>query len=521
MTTTAPRAEVAADDGTDTPAGASVTKGSAVNLVGSAVYGVTGFLLIVVVTRQLGTAGSGALLEAIAVFSIVSRSAMAGTDVGLVRFISRFLARDRAEEVARLYAVALVPVVVVSGLAGLALFVFADPLGRALTSDGHSELLADYLRVLAPFIPIASAYQAVDAGTRSFGTMLPSVLIDRVGRSTALPVMVLIATSAGGATVVGLAWAGPFAIALIPSALWTSLLLRRAEDALRLRLAAGMAEAHEPLGRAEMFKRFWTFALPRSFAGIFALTITWVDSLLLGAIEGAAAVGVYSAAIRWLLAGNIAGNAVTLAFGPQIARVMAKRPEDAKPLFQEASALMILLAWPAYLTAMVFAPFLLEAFGAGFGPGSAVIVLTGVGFLFAAATGPIDTLLLMAGRSSLSLINTAVALVANIGANLLLIPRYGIKGAALAWTISLMVANGLPLVQMWRDLGVHPLGARTVRVLVLCTGVAIELVMSRVIFGPTAAGLALGLVLGGAVLVAGVLTSPDRLGVDQVLRRTR
>ncbi|HEU5149599.1 MAG TPA: polysaccharide biosynthesis C-terminal domain-containing protein [Iamia sp.] len=500
------------------PGDGTMARGSLVNLAGSLVYGVTGFLLIVVVTRQLGTRGAGTLLEAIAVFSIISRSTMAGTDVGLVRFTSRFLERDRAHEVGSLYAVALLPVAVLSGLAGLAVFLLADPLGDLLTAGHSSGALSEYLRVLAPFIPVASLFQAIDGGTRGFGTMLPSVLVDRVGRSAALPLLVLLAAGSG-ATLVGVAWAAPWGVALVLTSLWTVVLLRRAERALDARVAA----VPEALARPELARRFWSFALPRSFAGVFALTITWVDSLLLGAIEGTDAVGVYSAAIRWLIVGNVAGNAVTMAFAPQIARVMADRErgaERAQPLFQEASALLLLLAWPAYITAMVFAPFLLTAFGDGFGDGATVIAITGVGFLLASAAGPIDMLLLMAGRSRQSLINTGVALVANIGANLLLIPPYGIEGAALAWTFSLVVANGLPLVQMWRGLGVHPFGARTIRTIALAAGVTAALVGARALLGPTAGGLALGLVVGGAVLLAGIVTSPDRLGIDHVLRRT-
>jgi O-antigen/teichoic acid export membrane protein len=530
--------------------GSSMARGSLVNLAGSVVFGVTGFLLIVVVTRNLGKSGAGALFEAIAVFSIVSRSAMAGTDVGLVRFTSRFLARHRTREVGALYRVALVPVAVISSLAGLAVFLLAGPLADLVTTGDDHHGLPAYLRVLAPFIPVAAVYQAVDGATRGFGTMVPSVVVDRVGRSSALPVLVLLASTAGGATLVGVAWAAPFAVALVATALWTVALLRRAERSLTARIDGGeltVATAADtddladiearpgegaeigpgpavvplPLDRRDLTRRFWSFALPRSFAGVFALTITWVDSLLLGSMEGTDAVGVYSAAIRWLIVGNVVGNAVTLAFAPQIAKVMATEGADgAKPAFQEASALLLLLAWPAYVTAMVFAPFLLTAFGDGFGAGATVIAITGVGFLLASAAGPIDMLLLMAGRSRQSLINTAVALVANIGANLVLIPRYGIEGAALAWTFSLIVANGLPLWQMWRSLGVHPFGARTIRTMAVATGVAAALVGARALLGPTAEGLALGLVLGGAILLAGVWSSPDRLGIDQVLRRS-
>ena len=49
--------------------------------------------------------------------------------------------------------------------------------------------------------------------------------------------------------------------------------------------------------------------------------------------------------------------------------------------------------------------------------------------------GPVDSVLLMAGHSWLSLRNSTVALVVNVGLNVLLIPLYGISGAAIAWAV--------------------------------------------------------------------------------------
>lgn len=513
------------------PGGRALGRSSLINLAGFGVYGLCNFALIVVITRQLGDAGAGALLLAIAVFNIVARSAMAGTDLALVRFTSRFLARDRHREVRHLFRIALVPVVAVSATAAAALFVVAGPLGRLLTSGGEGAGtsagdLTTYLRVLAPFIPVATVYQVVEGGTRGFGTMVPSVVTERLGRAVSLPVLMLVVIGAGGGTTaVGLAWAGPYAVALVPIALWTTVLVRRAERSLAARLDPPDAPAPTggvpaPIASRELRRRFWAFALPRSFAGVFALTILWVDALMLGALESTESVGVYTAATRWLIVGNVAGNAVAIAFGPQIAAVLATDGTDgARRLFQSATAWLVLLAWPAYLTAMVFAPFLVTAFGPGFDEGATVIVITGVGFLLAAAAGPIDMLLLMAGRSRLSLINTGIALATNVGANLVLIPLLGIRGAALAWTLSLVVANAVPMAQMWKLLGISPFGARSLRALAIGAGVGVALVAARAAVGATLPGLLLGVALGGAVLVVGVVRSPDRMGVADVLRR--
>lgn len=516
MTDTAPATTVLDEEG-----GRTLGRSSLTNLVGFAVYGVANFALIVVVTRQLGDEGAGAFLTAIAVFNIAARSTMAGTDLALVRFTSRFLTRDRGEEVRHLYRLALLPVVALSAAAALALFLLAEPLGRLVSSGGEgpgapAEQVTTYLRVLAPFIPVASVYQVIEGGSRGFGTMIPSVTVERLGRSVALPVLVLgVLAAGGGVTAVALAWAGPFAVALVALALWTVALVRRAERAVRTR-----GERPAPIPRAQLRHRFWSFALPRSFAGVFALTILWVDALLLGALASTEAVGIYTASTRWLIVGNFAGNAVALAFGPQISAVLARDGADgARRLFQAATAWLVLLAWPAYLTAMVFAPYLVTAFGAGFAEGAPVIVITGVGFLLASAAGPIDMLLLMAGRSRLSLINTGVALVTNIVANLVLIPPLGIRGAALAWTLSLVVANGLPALQMWVLLRIQPFGPRSLRALVITAGVGVALVAARLALGTTFVGLVAGVAVGGAVLVFGVRQAPDRMGVADVLRR--
>jgi O-antigen/teichoic acid export membrane protein len=56
----------------------------------------------------------------------------------------------------------------------------------------------------------------------------------------------------------------------------------------------------------------------------------------------------------------------------------------------------------------------------------------------------------MAGRSGLSLANGALALAADIGIDLALIPRLGIIGAAVGWAVAIVLRNALPLVQVRR-----------------------------------------------------------------------
>jgi hypothetical protein len=106
-----------------------------------------------------------------------------------------------------------------------------------------------------------------------------------------------------------------------------------------------------------------------------------------------------------------------------------------------------------------FAPALLRILGQSSADTQAVLVILGLTMLVATGIGPVDVVLLMGGKSSYNLINTVVALSVNVALNLLLIPRFGIVGAAVAWSVSILINNLAPLAQVWAMLRIHPFGA--------------------------------------------------------------
>ncbi len=97
-------------------------------------------------------------------------------------------------------------------------------------------------------------------------------------------------------------------------------------------------------------------------------------------------------------------------------------------------------------------------FGRDFAGGEVVLVVLAATMLVATAVGPVDVVLLMGGRSSWNLVNTVVALGANLALNVALIPRYGLAGAAVASAVGILLNNLLPLAQVWRSMGLHPFG---------------------------------------------------------------
>lgn len=515
-----------------------LARGGALNLVGAVVYGATNFGLVVIVTSQLGAEGTGELLLAIAAFNIGARIAELGAATGCVRFISRDLALGLGWRLPALWRTALLPVAVVGVAAGLVVWLAASVIGGWVADGSSSAAVADYLRVLAPFLPVAAVYSVAIQGSRGFDTMRPRVVVDRVVKPLVQVAAVWAVLAAGvRGSGLGLAWAAPVALATVPTAIWVRGLTRRAMSPAASPAASGAATAADrDAGQEEnpgqenpgqetpgLAGEFWRFSLPRSLGQLFAVAVLWLDTLLIGALRSAEEAGVYAASTRYLLIGTFTAEAVMQVLGPAISRLLATRETGrAQDLFRTATAWQVCLVWPVYLVIALFAPVLLGVFGAEFRQGSTALVILSGGILVSALLGPADTVVLMAGRSSLSMFNGGVTFVVNVVGNLVLTPRYGIEGAAVAWAAAIVLSAALPAWQLGSIAEIRPLGGRAVVAAAATVGaVGLPCLAARSLLGDGFVGLVVGLAAAAVVAVPVAWNLRQTLGLDQLVASFR
>ena len=200
-------------------------------------------------------------------------------------------------------------------------------------------------------------------------------------------------------------------------------------------------------------------------AATFQTLVLWMDVLLVGAMTSTRQAGIYATASRFVLLGTLAIEAVRLAIAPQLGAMFARNDlAGAQRMYGVATWWLMVPSWPVYVLIAAFAPVFLRLFGQGFGEAQDVLVILSIAMLFNIGTGNVTVVLLMAGKSVWNLGNALIAFVINLGLNLLLIPRFGITGAAIAWTVSIVWENLAPLVQIRRAFGLTPFGGGYVRV---------------------------------------------------------
>jgi O-antigen/teichoic acid export membrane protein len=463
-----------------------VARGGAISLVGAAVAAVLGFALTIVVTRGQGPAGAGVFFAAVALFMILSNAGKLGADTGLLRTISRYRALGRIQDVRSTLYVALLPVLVFGSLLAGALLAFAPQLARVFIHGVDPADGVAYIRLFAPFLPLASVSAVALAGTRGFRTVVPFVNVENIGKPLARCLLVWVAIAAGlGSAAIALAWVAPVAVGFAIALIVLLRFLRHAEREDQLETAGRAAQA--PTRLRLLAGEFWGFAAPRGGGAIFQIAITWLDVLLVAALRSAGEAGIYAAASRFITTGTLVLQAIRLTVAPQLSGMLAvQRRKDAEAVHQVATSWVIAGSWPLYLSLAAFAPLVLHMFGPAFVAGEAALTIVALAMLVDMGTGNVQLVLLMGGKSSWNLLNMGASLSVNVVLNLVLVPRYGISGAAIAWAASICVDNLASAVEVRFLLGVRTFSSRYLPPLLAavgCYGVLGALLRLR--FGPS------------------------------------
>jgi len=436
-----------------------VARSGVLALGGAAAAAVLGVVLVVTITRGFPKEVAGVLFACTSIFLLAYTAARAGAGTGVVYFVSRLAALGQVDRIRTSLRVAVVPVAALSVAIGLALVLAAPAVAEVVVPERPESAVAA-IRILAALIPVAALSDVFLSATRGFHRMVPLVVVEKIGRPVLQVALVLVAVAVGARTAGALAaaWALPYLVTAVVGGWWLVRLLGRAE---RL---AGVEPSPAPGMRGE----FWRFTAPRSLQSLAQIALQRLDIVLLSALAGPAEAAVYGAVTRFLVFGQLGSQAIATAVQPKLSQLLAHRDHDAvNTLYRASTAWLVLLTWPAYLLFAAFAAYVPLVFGQGYEGGSRVIVVLALAMLVATGCGLVDNVLAMAGRTTWTLMNALLALVVDVVLNLLLIPRYGMVGAAVAWAVAIATNNLVPLTQVAVKLRLHPFGRGTLTAMVV------------------------------------------------------
>ena len=505
-------------------ASAVVARGSLVNLVAMVLGAAMSFGLVVLASRWLQPRGAGVFFELIALYTILSNTLELGADTGLTRWISRARAIGGLADVRRIVVIAVIPVALIGTAAAVGLWLVAPQVSRLLLHGVPAAVGATDIRFIAPLVPLGALSAVIVDGARGFGRMWPYLVIEGVGKPSVRLVAVTAVLAAGlDIHIAILVWGLPVIAGLVAACVIFVGVLRKESPAgvLRKESPAGVRRRViiEPPGVFEpvaptaftvgeagddaqsglrgargllsvrtrrLAAEFWSFTGPRAFQATFQVTVLFLDVLIVGALASTYQAGIYSAVSKLAILGTFALEGNRLAIGPQLSALLGLREHGrAAELYQTATRSLVLATFPLYLVLAIFPAVILGIFGSRYTAGASALTVLSLAMLINLGTGNVTVVLLMGGKSSWSAINAGAALIANVSLNLLLVPRIGILGAAIAWSASIAIDNITAMIQIRWVMGLAPFGsgywlaAGTTLICFGTTGIAARLVLGQ------------------------------------------
>lgn len=205
------------------------------------------------------------------------------------------------------------------------------------------------------------------------------------------------------------------------------------------------------------FKETLVVAFPLLLANSSVFLKSWVDTFMIGVFMDSANVGVYNVALKVSLFINLPLTAINAILAKNIASLHHKGNADGLRKYVKRSTAMILaLAYPIGLLVILLRGPLLNMFGDGFEGGTEVLLILALGALINVSAGSVGLILQMTGGEK-SYRNILLAtLLLSVILNVLLIPKFGIMGAAFSTLATSAFWNALSVIAVKKNLGFTP-----------------------------------------------------------------
>ncbi|MCF8301686.1 MAG: flippase [Bacteroidales bacterium] len=195
-------------------------------------------------------------------------------------------------------------------------------------------------------------------------------------------------------------------------------------------------------------------SFPMLLSNSLFLVMNWTDTLMLSAFIEEDAVGIYNTALKIAALNSVALTAINSIAAPKFAELFSQNDHTQfRKLVKQTSLLSFVISFPVFIIIVALPGFLLSIFGEDFIPGTTALLILVAGQAFNAFAGSTMNVLHMTRKEKVGRNILTIGVIVNLILNYVLIPRYGINGAAIATASSTILWNSIAILYIYRVYG--------------------------------------------------------------------
>ena len=418
----------------------SISRQSAIYFAGTIFTAVAGYFFKVYLARKLGAEALGLYTLGMSVIGLLAVFNALGLPAAATRFVSEYSSRKDFFRLAAFLRGSLMLLSAGNLLLGAAVLLCGPWIAVHFY---HAPALSSYFWLFVPvmFLGVLNFFFGqVMAGYQDVGRR--TIVTHFIGTPASMVVAVALIS-------LGFGLKGYLAAQVVSSFLVFALL-----GILVWKLTPEEARRHVP---AQWDKQVAAFSAVAFASSAVDFVFAQADKIVLGHYLDAAQVGIYAIAMSVVGFVPIALQSVNQIFSPTVAELHASGNHALlQQLYSTLTKWILILTLPLALTVVVLARPLMAIFGNGFQAGATVLMVGAIGQLINCAVGSVGLLLMMSGHQ-VRVVNVQMCCAVLMAAlSLLLVPRLGVKGAALASAAALIINNVWLLADVFRRLKLFP-----------------------------------------------------------------
>ncbi|ODR80566.1 hypothetical protein BG842_03840 [Haladaptatus sp. W1] len=425
----------------------------------------------ILMARTLSNEGYGAIAFGYSFFAIVSTLSLLGLNSGIARYLPRYESETQQKDI---FISAVQIVMPVAVLTGLGIFIFANQIAVAVFDRPAAAGVIGIFALAIPFEVLLKISMSVFQGTKNYTF---KAIVDNIGLSLIRVFFVVCALWLGyteyGASVA-------YLLSYILTALAGVYLLYSKTNFTRW-------DRYTPR-RKELF----LFSFPLMLSSVITIVLSNMDTMLIGYYIGLETVGTYNVVYSLTFLLTVVLTAFRFIVVPELSEHHSNGDiTKMRSTYKKITLWIMLVTFPPFFV-LIASPELAISltFGGKYASGSAALVVLSFGFFIHAILGPNAATLTSLGNTKTILFDNVVAVAINLVLNVLLIPRYGMLGAAVATTVSYICLNIAYAVQLYSKIALLPISTAYSRTYLTLLGSGVILLVSREIL-PIPAVLAL------------------------------
>lgn len=437
-----------------------VARGTAISFVGTVVGLGLSFATTVVVVRHITQSEYGIYSLALTVISIVVLLSLLGLESGIARYIGYFKGKDDVERISAVGSSSVKFALMAAIPLFLFLFFASDLISVKIF---HSPELSLPLRILATGLPFSAlttvfislfrGLEKVEVGVYFANFLLPSIFL--------VLILVVILWWDFGFTGVIYAYLASILFTFIAISIYT-----------RKKLPFPLIRK---TGNSSMGKELLVFSLPLLATGVVGTVMNYTDTLMLGNMMMPGDVGLYNTAVPLARLLALPVTALLIIYTPVISGLYARNlMNEIKRNYIIITKWISSLVLPLFLVLFLFPETILGFFyGSSYIPASIALRILALGQIIDVLLGPNGATLISIGRPRFVMWVTIICAGVNVVLNILLIPRLGIAGAAIATTVSAELMKIIRGIKLYSLTGIQPLSKNLVKPALTSTGLII------------------------------------------------